>query len=449
MLASSSGAQFNIDEVALIKKLTRRVGAFLCLCYFVAYLDRVNVGFAALTMNGELKFSATVFGTGASIFFIGYLIFEVPSNLVLERVGARRWIARIMVSWGLVSMAMGLVQTEWSFYTLRFLLGVAEAGFFPGVLFYLNQWFPSKYRARITGLLFVAIPLSSVFGAPLSTAILQHASGWYGLPGWKWMFFLEGLPAVLLGLYCFFFLQDRPAGSTWVSAEEATYLEGVLAKERQETEAGHKFTVWQTLRNPIVLLLSAILVSTSLAANGISFWMPQMLRVSLQSNMEVGFVTSGIYVVTAIAMIWWTRRSDSKSERPLHVAIAQALGALCFVVCALTLNTPIVSIAALGLACVSVFCVFPVFWSIPASFLTGAALAAGIAFINSLGQFGGIIAPYLIGLSKDTTGGFRPAIFGAAFALFGASLLVLLLRLLTSGQGKRLIRSERSEAEAT
>jgi ACS family tartrate transporter-like MFS transporter len=412
-------------QESAIKKASIRLVPFLCLLYFISYLDRVNIGFAALQMNADVGISATAYGLGASMFFVGYLIFEVPSNLVMEKVGARRWLARIMITWGFASVAMMFVVGEKSLYAIRFLLGVAEAGFFPAVIVHLSHWFPRAHRARITGLFFIAVPLSSVLGAPVSTALLDYTHGFGGLQGWQWMFLLEGLPAVVIGFCCLWYLVDRPTEAKWLTAEEARSLQAVLDQEKAETEAQHKYKVVEVFTNVRVLILALVLLLTVSGSYGVGFWMPQIIKLFTTSNMAVGWITSGIYLLSVIGMVAFTRYSDATGQRVAPVAAAAALGGIGFLICMSQFGSPTLAITGLAIACIGTFSALPVFWTNPSTFLTGSAAAVAIALINSTAQLSGIAVPWFIGLSKDATGGFEMAIGGLGLSLFLASAAIL------------------------
>ncbi len=314
-------------EKRTIAKVSRRLVPFLMLCYFVAYLDRVNVGFAALTMNKALGISATAYGFGAGIFFFSYFIFEVPSNLALERFGARIWIARIMLSWGILSGAMALVTGEYSFYLVRVLLGAAEAGFFPGIIFYLTLWFPGTYRARIIGWFMAAIPLSSVLGFPVSGMILNLDGGW-GLAGWQWLFIIEAAPALILAGVVFFYLTDRPADAKWLEPDERAWLARRLSAEAQQKEDVHGLNVRQALTNPKVLALSLVYFGAVATNYGIAFWLPQIVKGFGLTNVQTGFVSAIPYIVGTVGMVLWSRRSDEKLERKLHAAVPFLIAAV-------------------------------------------------------------------------------------------------------------------------
>ncbi|MBV9249471.1 MAG: MFS transporter [Acetobacteraceae bacterium] len=406
-------------------KVSRRLVPFLMVCYFVAYLDRVNVGFAALTMNKDLNISNTAFGFGAGIFFFSYFIFEVPSNLALERFGARKWIARIMLSWGILSGLMAAVTGETSFYIVRVLLGAAEAGFFPGIIFYLTLWFPAVYRARIVGYFMAAIPLSSVFGAPVSGALLgMH--GLLGLAGWKWLFIMEATPAVILAFVVWFYLTDRPSDAKWLQPEERDWLNQRLLAEKQQREAAHGITALGALVNPRVLALAVIYFGAVATNYGTAFWLPQIVKEFGLSNLATGFVTAIPYIVGTIGMVWWGRRSDAQMERKGHAAIALALAAVGIGI-STAFDDAILKMIFLSVGAFGVFAVLPVFWTLPTAFLSGAAAAAGIAAINSIGNLAGFAGPFLMGALKDATGTFASGLLAIAALAVIAMLVVLAL----------------------
>lgn len=412
-------------EQRTIAKVTRRIVPFLMLCYFVAYLDRVNVGFAALTMNKALGISATAFGFGAGIFFFSYFLFEVPSNLALERFGARKWIARIMMSWGILSGAMALVGGETGFYVVRVLLGIAEAGFFPGIIFYLTLWFPGVYRARIVGWFMAAIPLSSVLGAPVSGWILG-LDGAGGLAGWQWLFIMEAVPAVVLSIVVWFYLTDRPADAHWLEPEERAWLDRRLSAEIAQKEDVHGLSVVQALLNPRVLALSLVYFGAVATNYGTAFWLPQIVKGFGLSNLQTGFVSAAPYVVGTVGMVLWGRSSDAKMERKGHAAIAFAIAAI-GIAGSTMVDAPLMKMIALSFGAFGVFAVLPVFWTLPTAFLSGAAAAAGIAAINSIGNLAGFFGPFIMGWLKDVTGTFSAGLWAIALCSVMGMVIVLVL----------------------
>jgi D-galactonate transporter len=426
MVAGGTGrpGDASIPESA-IARVTRRLVPFLILCYFVAYLDRVNVGFAALTMNKELGISPTLYAWGAGIFFIGYFLFEVPSNIILEKAGARRWIARIMISWGILSSFTAVVWNGHSFLVLRFLLGVAEAGFFPGIILYLTYWFPAEHRARIVGAFMVAIPVSSVIGSPVSGYLLNlHGIG--GLSGWQWLFILEGLPSIVLGFVVLFYLTDKPAVAAWLPAAEREWLTRRLDEERRHREAIRHFSLGEALSHPRIIALAIVYFGVVAANYGLSFWLPQIVKGFGLSNVQTGFVTAIPYLVGAIAMVLWGKSSDRMRERKWHVAVAALIGAIGLAASAY-LGSPVLTMVALSFAGIGIFSALPVFWTLPTAMLTGTAAAAGIAFINAVGNLAGFAGPYLIGWIKESTGDFSWALLALAAAPLVSAVITLVL----------------------
>ncbi len=402
-------------ERQTVAKVSRRLLPILILGYFAAYLDRVNVSFAALQMNGDLGFSSSVFGFGVGVFFIGYFVFEVPSNLALERFGARKWLARIMVSWGLLSAAMVLVRGETSFYIVRVLLGVAEAGFFPGIIFYLTLWFPTAYRARMTGRFVLALPLSVVIGAPLSGLLFKLDGAW-GLRGWQWLFLVEALPAIVIGAVIFFYLTDRPSEAKWLTVEERAWLIARLEAERRNRDAAHVLSVRQVLHNPKVLALSAVYFGVSATSTGLGYFLPQIVKGFGTTYLQTTLVTAIPYVVGLCAMLWYSRRSDRHLERRSHTAVALLLAATGLGVSTI-LDQPILKMLALSLAGFGVYAALSVFWTLPTAMLSGAAAAAGIAVINSLGNLAGFVGPMVIGAIKDATGSYAGGLLAVSYTV--------------------------------
>ena len=413
-------------EERTIAKVSARLVPFLIVCFFVAYLDRVNVSFAALTMNADLGLSASAFGFGAGIFFLAYFLFEVPSNLLLERVGARTWIARIMFTWGLLSGGMAFVVGEKSFYAVRVLLGAAEAGFFPGVIFFLTLWFPAVYRARIVGYFMAAIPLSTVIGAPVS-GLLLGLDGFMGMKGWQWLFILEAAPALVLSVIVYFYLTDRPADATWLEPEERAWLAGRLEEERRQREMVRRYTVAQALLNPKVLALSLVYFGAVATNYGLSFFLPQIVKAFGVSNFQAGLVAALPYVVGLVSIVWWGRRSDRKRERRFHLAFPLFV-ASAGIGLSTALDDPTMKMVALSVAGFGIFGCLPVFWTFPAAFLSGAAAAGGIALINSIGNLAGFVGPYAMGRIKDATGSYTGGLLSLAAVGLIAMIVVLAFR---------------------
>jgi D-galactonate transporter len=422
---SQSAASTKSDiETSTIRTISWRLIPFLVLAYFFSYLDRVNLGFAALTMNADLKFSPLVFAWGAGIFFIGYFIFEVPSNLALERFGASRWIARIMVTWGIISAAMAMVSGEMSFYVLRFLLGVAEAGFFPGIILYLTYWYPAEYRARFLAAFAIAVPVSTVIGAPIS-GLLLGLDGMMGLRGWQWLFILEGIPSILLGIVTWFYLTDRPEKADWLTTEQKAWLKAKLDSEIATKQAAQHLTLGQALSSPKVITLSLIYFGFVGALYGMQFWLPTIVKAFGLTNAQTGFVTAIPYLFGTIAMILWARHSDATRERVAHVGgplllTAAALAASSYI------SDPTITMIVLTFAAIGVFGTFAVFWTLPTAWLSGTAAAGGIALINSIGNLAGFGGPYLIGWVKDATGSTSNGLLVLSLLPLVAGLLVFL-----------------------
>jgi ACS family tartrate transporter-like MFS transporter len=413
-------------ESRTVRRVTMRLVPFLVLCYFVAYLDRVNVGFAALTMSKDLHLSQTAFGFGAGIFFIAYFIFEVPSNLFLERFGARKWIARIMLSWGILSGCMAFITGEYSFYTVRVLLGFAEAGFFPGIIFFLTLWFPAAERARIIGLFMAAIPLSSVIGSPVS-GMLLGLEGWMGLHGWQWLYILEAAPAIVLSGVVYFYLTDKPADATWLDPAERAWLMDRLARERQQREAQRQYSVWQAVLNPRVLAVAFVYFGAVACNYGLSFFLPTIVKGFGLTNVQTGFVTAIPYIVGTVGMVWYGRRSDARKERKGHAAVALFIAAAGIAVSTM-LPDPTLKMIALTIAGFGIFACLPVIWTLPTAYLSGAAAAGGIAVVNSVGNLSGFFGPFAMGYIKDATGSFNGGLWCLAACGLVSMGIVLALR---------------------
>jgi ACS family tartrate transporter-like MFS transporter len=413
-------------EKSTMRKVTRHLVPFLMLCYFVAYLDRVNIGFAGATMSKDLGLSATAFGGAAGIFFIAYFFFEVPSNLALNRFGARLWIARIMFTWGLITGVQAFVLGEFSLNIVRLLLGVAEAGFFPGIIFFLTLWFPAAYRARIVGLFMFAIPVSTVIGAPISGFIL-NLEGVLGLHGWQWMFIIEAVPALLMGVAVLYYLTDRPKEAHWLTAQESQWLQSQLDAERASRERHGALSWFQSMLDPRVIALGFVYMGCNIPQYGLSFFLPQIVSAfGGLSNVEVGLITALPYIVGAVGMIIWSRHSDSMGERKWHTIIP--LGVIVVgLALAAVMPTPALKMILLCVAGFGFFSVLPVFWTLPTTFLSGAGAAAGIAAVNSIGNLGGYFGPKVFGWLKDSTGSdYTSLMFLAACAIVGAVIVLVL-----------------------
>jgi len=408
---------------SVYKKVTLRLIPFLFLCYVVAYLDRVNVGFAKLQMMSDLKFSDAVYGIGAGIFFLGYFLFEVPSNIILSRTGARVWIARIMVTWGIISSLMLFVNSEATFYALRLVLGMAEAGFFPGIILYLTYWFPASRRARIVALFMTAIAFAGVIGGPLSGWIMQYFDKVHGWAGWQWLFLLEGIPSIIVGIWVFFFLDDSIRAAKWLNDAEKNYLEKEIAADsttKVEMKLGAVFS------NGKVWLLSIIYFCCIMGLYGISFWLPQLIKnAGAKDVLHVGLLTSIPYAFAAIGMVLIGKNSDRTGERRWHIAICALVGAAGLLASTLFGDQISLSMIALSVATVGILSTLPLFWTLPTAFLGGTAAAAGIAIINSIGNLAGFASPYAIGAIRDATGSTAIGMYVLAGSLCLGALCVL------------------------
>ena len=412
---------------AVTRRVTRRLVPFLFICYIVNYLDRFNISFAALEMKADLGLSDRVYGLAAGMFFAGYVTFEIPSNLMLQRVGARRWIARIMVTWGAISCAMMFVHTAYGLYTLRFLLGVAEAGFLPGMLFYLTSWIPARERARVFALFLTSTALAGVIGAPVSAALLR-LDGVMGIHGWQWLFLVEGIPAVLLGVMTWFYLPDRPRDASWLAPDEAVSLETVVEAERLERERALRLTLWQALTHGRVWRLCVLYFSTIISFYGIAFWLPQIVQSFSGLSQGTAILLAALpYLAATVGMVALARHSDQTGERRRHVAFAAFLAAAALVTGALVQGHPIAAFIALCVAATGIWSTLGPFWSLPTAFLSGTAAAGGIALVNSVGNVGGFVGPTIVGFLRERTQRFESGLLVLAVTLVVAGVLALSL----------------------
>lgn len=418
---------YNADpkfEKATYKKVMIRIIPLLLLCYTVSFLDRINVGFAKLQMVGDLKFSNTIYGVGAGIFFFGYFIFEVPSNLILHKVGARRWIARIMISWGAVSAATMFVSTPSMFYTMRFLLGVAEAGFFPGIILYLTYWFPAKLRGSIMALFMVGVPLAGIIGGPVSGAILHGFSGTLGLAGWQWLFLLEGIPSCIAGFLVLKYLDNNVSEAKWLNTSEKNLLNVNLANDFDPKKSTK---LSEALLNPRIWLLCLIYFCIVMGVFGIGFWMPTIIRNSgVHNTLYIGLLTGIPNVVAAIGMLLVGWSADRHDERRWHFAIPCIVGSLGMFISIEYAHNPVIAIIALSITTLGVFTALPIFWATPTRYLGGIGAAGGIALINSTGNIAGFVSPIMIGKLIDLTHSINPGLYVLASSLLLAGLLVFI-----------------------
>ncbi|MEJ5033435.1 MFS transporter [Acinetobacter sp. MYb177] len=412
-------------EKQTLRKITWRIVPFIMILYLIAYIDRVNIGFAAITMKEDLGFTASILGFGAGIFFLGYFLFEVPSNIILHKVGARIWIARVMVTWGIIAGGMAFVESSTSFYVMRFLLGVAEAGFFPGIILYLSYWFPARNRAGVIALFMAAAPIATAIGSPISAALLEM-HGIMGLAGWQWMFLIEAIPAVILGVVVFFYMTDRPEKAAWLKADEREWLVKTMQAEEANKGDQQHHSILRGLANPRVLALALIYFGTSAGLYTLGIWAPQIIKELGVSSMTVGLLNAIPPIISVVAMILWSRHSDKTNERTWHVALACLTAAVGLAIAAST-GSMFGLIAALTIVNVGISCSKPPLWSMPTMFLSGAAAATGIATINSIGNLGGFAGPAMIGWVKDQTGSFAGGLYFVAGLLILSTVLTLIL----------------------
>ncbi|CAG9177750.1 MFS transporter [Cupriavidus pinatubonensis] len=409
---------------ATYARVTRRLIPFLCLCFVIAFLDRVNVSFAKLQMLEDLQFSETIYGLGAGIFFVAYFLFEVPSNLIMHRVGARRWIARIMITWALLTAAMAFVRGETAFYFVRFLLGAAEAGFFPGIILYLTYWYPARRRSRITALFMTAIPIAGVLGGLISGWILEFMNGLQGLAGWQWLFLVEALPSLLIGISVLFYLEDGIAEARWLTVAQKQLLQRRIDAESQE-KSHH--SIGSAFRHPLVWLLALVYFGSSMGQYGFGFWLPSIIRATgVSSTLEIGLLSAIPYAFGIAAMLLVGRSSDRTGERRWHYGLSALAAAAGLVGAVVWRDSTAAALVALTVASMGLQCLAPVFWTLPTGLLGGVAAAAGIAVINAIGNLAGFVSPYLMGWIKDTTGTTAVGMFVIAGFLLLAGVLVVI-----------------------
>lgn len=414
-------------------KVSRRLIPFLIVLYFVNYLDRVNISFAGPNgMNKDLGMSATMFGFASGVFFLGYVLLEVPSNIALHKFGGRRWLARIMLTWGIISTAIAFVPNAETLIVLRFLLGVAEAGFFPGIILYLTFWFPERHRAKAVSLFMVAVPVSSAIGSTLSSLIIDWGHGVFGLAGWRVMFLVEGVPAVILAFVCWFYLTDRPADAEWLGSHEKSWLTTTLERERSEVVTTGHWPLKKALSHPRILALAFIYFGITYGLYAVGFFLPTIIAGFQEqygthlSVIQRGLVTSVPYVIAAIVMVPWARHADRTGERVWHVAIPAIVGGVS-IPAALYMTNPYLAMVAVTISTCSVMCALPVFWALPSRFLTGVAAAGGIALINSLGNLSGFGGPYITGWLDDLTGNGKFAFWVVGLLSLAAAALIVYL----------------------
>ena len=423
-----ASASISSVEKTTMRRVTLRLLPFLMICYFFALLDRVNVGFAALQMNKDLGLSAAAFGLGSSLFFVGYFLLEIPSNLALEKFGARRWIARIMITWGLISACMALVVGPYSFYAMRLLLGAAEAGFFPGVVLFLTYWFPAAYRARIIAIFMVSIPVASFIGSPVS-ALLLELNGLLGLKGWQWLFLLEAIPTVLLGAACLWILTDRPDRAKWLTAEQRAWLAGRIEEDGARKSAIGHLSVWQLLRNRHFLVMAMVCAGASATGSALAIWQPQLLKTFGLTNLQTGFLNSVPYGIASVLMVLWGRHSDRTGERRWHTALALLLIAGGLSSLAFTQSMLAPTVMLLSCALIGAYSFKGPFWALSSTWMSPKTAAAGLAGINAIANLVGGGAISLVGWIKDSTGSFSLALLPmVALTLAGAVSVLVMTR---------------------
>ena len=412
-------------EARTYAKVTRRIVPFLMLCYLVAYLDRVNVGFAKLQMSSDLHFSDTVYGLGAGIFFIAYFLVEIPSNIILHRVGARLWMARIMITWGIISSGMAFVTTPTAFYVMRFLLGLAEAGFYPGVILYLSYWYPSHRRGKMFAAFAMAVPVSGLIGGPLSGYLLHALSGAMGYAGWQWLFFVEGLPSIVVGIAAFVVLTDGIKKAKWLNAEERALLEEQIA-----ADSAHKaeHSLREVFTNGRVWLVTTIYFCLICGFYTVGFWLPTLIAsTGVKDPLTIGLLTTIPYAAAVVTMALASRSADRRRERRWHLAFVSVLGGVGLIASAMFGGQPVLAMIGLTIAAAGALSTLPMFWSLPTAFLGGSAAAAGIALINSVGNLAGFAGPYFIGFMKDLTHSTNTGLYTMAGALILGALLTFLV----------------------
>ncbi|MFJ7161971.1 MFS transporter [Bacillus safensis] len=422
-------SQLNFEKKT-IRKVTRRIIPLLFLLYIISYLDRANVGYAALEMNEALGLTSKMFGLVTGIFFIGYFLFEVPSNILMQKFGARVWITRILFTWGIISMATGFAQNATQLYVIRFLLGIAEAGLFPGIILYLTYWFRAKERASTIAMFMTAIAVSYIIGAPVSTLIIDHIH-WMNVPGWRWMFIIEGAPAVILGFVTYFYLTDRPEQAKWLTAEEKNWLMAELRKDEELREKqGRQASSHKTaLIDPKLWYLALIYFVYTAGTLGVGYWMPQIIKglSSYLSNTQIGFIATIPYIIASIVMNYWSRRSDRTGERRIHTALPLLVAGLTLLSVGMVSN-PFIAMIFITISLAAMYCFKGPFWSLPTMILSPATVAVGIAVINSIGSLGGFVGPYAVGWLKDATRKMQAGLIFLSMILIIAFLLVLAMK---------------------
>lgn len=420
-------------EAQTVRKMIVRIVPLIMALYFVNYLDRTNLGIAKADISSHLQLSATMFGLASGIFFIGYVLVEVPSNLALEKFGARRWLARIAVSWGIVVVAIGFAPNAATLLTLRFLLGVAEAGLFPGVIFYLSCWFPTAYRARLIAMFMMASPIAAAVGTPVSAWLISAGEGVFGMAGWQFMMIFSGLPAIVLGVVCWFYLTDRPADAHWLADDERAWLIDTLDSEQKQVSDTFHIPLRKALTSARIWALAIVYFGIAYGLYALAFFLPSIITGfnktfdTKLSIVQVGLVTSIPYSIAAVVMYFWAKHADRTKENVWHVALPMLLGGLTIPI-ALYLKSPVLVMIPVTFVAIGVYSAIPSFWSLPSRFLTGAAAAGGIGLINSVGNLGGFAAPYATGALNDLTGTNKAGMWAVGVIMVMAASLVVVLR---------------------
>jgi MFS transporter, ACS family, tartrate transporter len=415
------------------RRIMRRIMPYVFLLFMVAFLDRVNVGYAALQMKGDLGFTDDVLGFGAGIFFIGYFALEIPGSILVEKWSARGWIARIMISWGMLAIGTGFVHTKTQFYWVRFFLGAAEAGFFPGIIVYFSHWFRYEDRAKAVALFMAAIPISNIIGAPVSGLLL--GINWLGLAGWRWLFFIEGAPAIILGIITIFYLADWPAQAKWLPDDEREWITSELEQENKAKQVVHSYRVWEALRHREVILLTLAYFFMVTSVYGFNFWLPTIIeKLSGYSNLVVTLITALPYCVALIAILLIGWSSDRTKERRWHTALSMATASLGLLLSVVSREHTVLAVSMFCLAAAGMYSYLPGFWALPTSFLTGTAAAASIGLINSIGNLGGFVGPYVVGYVSKTTNSFAGGVLYLSFSALLAAWFVLSIRATRQGR---------------
>jgi MFS transporter, ACS family, tartrate transporter len=436
-MSDTATPAFSLLEQCAIRKITWRLVPFLMLLYFVAFLDRINIGFAALTMNRDVGLTSQMFGLGAGIFFLGYFVFEVPSTVILHKVGARFWIGRVMITWGLVSIAMAFTRGPISFYILRFLLGLAEAGFFPGTILYISYWFPANHRSAVTAMFMAAAPIAGFIGSPVSGALMQ-LDGLLSLRGWQWLFLLEGIPALVLGFMTFRFLIDRPADAAWLTDDERDWLSSTIQQEQADIKDARTDSAWRALADWKVLALSLAYFGTSAGLYTIGFWAPLIIKGLGFSVFRVGLLVAIPNLIAVVGMILWSRNSDRTGERYWHAATACLVAATGMAVAARAGSSAFLAVAGLSLTAFGVSAAKPPLWCLPTTFFAGTAAAASIGLINSLGTLGGFAGPYMIGSTNGASGNFTRGLYLVGGTLIVSAFTIVIMRVVVHRQTNQI-----------